>query len=266
MILNANPSGEKHSVEKPSIEGTPLYFLHGFLGSGDNWKGIARKFRDDYQTFCPDARNHGSSPHSDEMNYSLMAGDLLETADHYNVDNITLLGHSMGGKTVMETALSSPDRVKALIVVDIAPYGVPAKYSREIEALEHLDVTHLKTRKDAMDALEKAIPDRMVRGFFLKNLVRTGDSTFKWRINMEGIIKNYQNIWKEIAPGRVYNGPVLFIRGSESNYIEVENDLPLIKTFFPRAEIKTIDGAGHWVHVDQSMELIRIVAEFLGSI
>ncbi len=256
MLLNPNSSGE----------GTPLFFLHGFLGSGGNWKGIARRFREKYLTLCPDARNHGASPHSDEMNYALMAGDLIETSDHYGLDQIMLLGHSMGGKTVMETALSHPQRVKALIVVDIAPHGVPAKYSREIKTLEHLDVTHIKSRQDAMNTLKRAIPDRMVRGFFLKNLVKTGNESFKWRINMPGIIKNYTNIWEGIVPGRVYNGPVLFIRGSESDYVEEKKDLPLIRSLFPRAEIRTIDKAGHWVHIDQPEELIKTIDRFITEV
>ncbi|MBI9103797.1 MAG: alpha/beta fold hydrolase [Spirochaetales bacterium] len=256
MVLNATPSGG----------GAPLFFLHGFLGSGENWKGIARKFRDEYTTLCPDARNHGGSPHSDEMNYELMAGDLLETADHYHLDEMILLGHSMGGKIVMETALSHPERVKALIVVDIAPAGASVKFSREMAALEHLDVSHLKTRRDAMDGLEQAIPDRMVRGFFLKNLVRIGDESFAWRINMPGIIKTYQNVWEGIEPGRRYDGPVLFIRGSESNYIEEEKDLPAIRRLFPNAEIKTIEGAGHWVHSDKPAELISLLNEFLETL
>lgn len=249
-------------VRRDLPDGNSLFLLHGFLGSGSNWRSIARQLESSHIPVCPDARNHGRSPHSAEMSYPLMASDLFDTADALGWDEFSLLGHSMGGKTAMEAALSRPDRISRLIVVDIAPKKYPPAMGSYLEGLVSLDLASISTRGQAMDALAEAVPDRLVRGFFLKNLERTGDHHFRWRLNLPAIHKNYPRIWEGIAPGRVYNGPVLFIRGEKSNYLQPQDE-DSIRELFPRAEFTTIPGAGHWVHMDQPESLVKAVKNFL---
>lgn len=241
-----------------------FFFLHGFLGSGLNWRGIARRFEPEFFTVCPDARNHGHSPHASGTSYPSMAADLFDTAESLGRRSFLVLGHSMGGKTAMEAALSRPDLVEALMVADIAPAGYPppVQHRDYLGTLAGLDLSGLVTRKDAMEALEAAIPDRTFRSFFLANLERDGGGRFSWRINLPGLLADYDKIWEGIAPGRTYQGPALFIRGGDSDYIE-DKDEPAIRELFPRAEFAVIPGAGHWVQNDRPRELTACVGDFL---
>ena len=105
------------------------------LGSASNWSSIAkslhRKTGRNIITF--DARNHGKSSHTQTMSYKEMSDDLISVLEQ-NTENINngdnrchklqsaiLVGHSMGGRTCMYTALARPDFVSALVVVDVSP-------------------------------------------------------------------------------------------------------------------------------------------------
>lgn len=244
-----------------------LIFLHGLLGSGRNWAGIASRFSEEYKILAPDARNHGGSGHQTSMNYPLMAQDVAETLEHLAAlsggsPSAHLVGHSMGGKTAMELALSRPDLVRTLTVVDISPKDYPPQYQDAVESLAELDLSRITSRSQAMDALAARVPDRTLRGFFLTNLRRLDAHRFQWGINIEGIRGNFAHIWEGLAPGRRFDGPVLVIRGEDSGYVTAEDEV-LFRELFPRVVFKTIPDAGHWVHVDQPEELFFTVSSFI---
>jgi esterase len=225
-------------------EGPPLIILHGLFGSLDNWRTLSRKFGRYYRVFAVDLRNHGSSPHSDDFSYPLMAQDLNSFMDGLSLSSACLLGHSMGGKVAMEFAVSNPNRVEKLVVVDIAP----KEYMPQHDKI----------------ALRKAIPDHSVRQFLLKNLVRNDAGVFAWRINLEGIARNYGEIIKSLHQNNCFGKPALFLKGENSNYIQQE-DLPLITRFFPQARLVTVPNAGHWVQADAPAQFLTIVLSFLKS-
>ena len=216
MILNYKEYG---TDRLPAV-----FFLHGLLGSADNWGSTSRELTEaGLRCIAVDQRNHGSSPHSSEMNYPLMAEDLLRLADRLELEHFSVVGHSMGGKTAMETALRYPDRVKSVVVADIAPIQYKPAYTDYINSLKHVNLSGVKKRSDAGAELEKYITDRSLRMFFLTNLRKNDDGVFQWRINIDGITSNYENIWKAIEGGRRYDGPVLFLKGSESDFIQDKN-------------------------------------------
>src|SRR5258705_9073272 len=90
--------------------GAPLMILHGMVGSSDNWHSISTKLGASHKVFAVDLRNHGQSPHSDEINYAVMAEDLRELISDQCVDRISIIGHSLGGKVAMQFALSWPEQ------------------------------------------------------------------------------------------------------------------------------------------------------------
>jgi len=98
----------------------------------------------------------------------------------------------------------------------------------------------------------------------MKNLARDESSGFRWKMNLDVIEKNYKRINEELPKDKQFNKPTLFIRGGNSNYIQMD-DLPLIGQLFPKAELVTIKDAGHWVHVDAPEEFLSNVLDFLSS-
>jgi esterase len=239
-----------------------LIVLHGLLGSSDNWHSFGKIFGERFRTFIPDARNHGRSPHSGLFNYQAMADDVVEFMMQHCISSTSLMGHSMGGKTAALAALLHPELVDKLIVVDIAPRSYQAQHDQVFDALTSLDLNAFQYRKDIDAALALKISEASVRQFLMKNLMRDDSGLFHWRLNLDAIEKNYAQINEELPRDRQFHGPALFIRGENSEYIQME-DLPFIDQIFPKAELVTIKNAGHWVHVDAPEEFSKMVLDFL---
>ncbi len=242
--------------------GAPLIILHGLFGSLDNWRTLSKTWSQSFTVFAIDQRNHGRSPHSNVFTYQAMAEDVKQFLYQQNLPSAHLLGHSMGGKTAMQFAVTYPDMVNKLVVVDIAPKAYLPGYDDIFAALYTLDVTALRSRQEADAKLAQTIPALAVRQFLLKNLQRDTSGTFRWRINLDGISNNYDEILKGIATHRQFAKPTLFIRGGNSHYIRDE-DVSAIGTLFPQAQTITLPHVGHWVHAEAPQAFGKIVLDFL---
>jgi esterase len=242
--------------------GDPLIILHGLLGSADNWPSMSRRLGAHYQVFAVDLRNHGRSPHSDILDYDVMAADLREFMEQQALRRIMLLGHSLGGKVAMQFAIDYSDQVDRLVIVDIGPKPYEPSQRCLLKALQSLDLTRYKSFADVDAALAAKISDKSLRQFLLKNLAGDENGRLRWKIHLEAIYQNYDELLRGLSPERSFNKPTLFIRGGRSNYIE-DDDARLIRQLFPQAEIVTLPEAGHWVHVDLPEEFFQTVVNFL---
>lgn len=244
--------------------GPPLIILHGLLGSNGNWVTLSRNvFSDVARVYAVDQRNHGRSPHTDRIDYPSMAADVRAFIEQHELGSATLLGHSMGGKTAMQTALSYPEVVDRLIVADMAPKAYPPHHQDLLDALARIDPTAYDRRKDIDAALAADVPSRPIRQFLLKNLDYDGEQ-YTWQMNLEALRAHYDEINAALPRVGAYEGPTLFVRGSESDYVS-DDDLPDIRERFPAARLETIDGAGHWLHADRPEAFAEAVLEFLGA-
>ncbi|NND87869.1 MAG: alpha/beta fold hydrolase [Flavobacteriaceae bacterium] len=243
--------------------GTPLLILHGFLGMGDNWKTLGNRFAThDLEVHLIDQRNHGRSFHHSEFSYEAMAEDLLRYLDHYKIEKCYLLGHSMGGKTAMQFAIEHPQRVEKLIVADIAPKSYPQHHQDILKSLGSLDFEKISSRSEADRVLANYIPDLGTRQFLLKNLYWVSKGKLGLRVNLEVVTDQIAEVGKALPASTRYEGPVLFLRGERSGYIE-DIDLLSIKRHFPQAVLKTVSSAGHWLHAENPDEFYRYVMNFL---
>ena len=250
---------ELHAREAGS--GPPLLLLHGLFGSNENLGGIARRLADRYRTIGLDLRNHGRSPHASSMDYADLAADVAATMDAHGIESATLIGHSLGGKTAMELALSRPERVDRLIVLDIAPVTYDRHHDEELEALLGLDLAALGSRREADEALAPRIPNPGVRQFLLKNL-RRGDRGFEWRLPLATIEAEYPHIAAAPPSPGPFDGPALFLRGGESDYVTPAGEAA-IRERFPRACVETVAGARHWLHIEAADVVGQHIARFL---
>ena len=244
-------------------QGPPAVILHGLFGSGTNWRTIARRFASRLECHLVDQRNHGRSPHARGMAYPALAADLLGYLDASRLDRTGLIGHSMGGKTAMTLALLAPERVRWLVVADIAPAPSPSDHRPLLEALRGLAPASLATRAAADAALARSIPEPALRQFLLQNLVH-GDGGLRWRIDLDAIAEALPDLigFPSITPGTVYRGPTLFLRGERSEYLTVRHEAR-IRALFPSASIDTITGAGHWLHAEQPAAVTDRIARFI---
>jgi len=242
--------------------GPPLIVLHGLFGSLENWRSMTRRLGESFWVFAVDQRNHGRSSHSAEMSYSLMAEDLHEFMRQQHLESSHILGHSMGGKTAMQFALRFPESVERLVIADMAPKAYRPTQKEMIEALLALDLSKFGSRKEIDLALTGPIPDLAVRQFLLKDLKRNPAGFFGWQMNLRGISDNYDSLTEGITANQPFDKPTLFVRGEKSRYIKPD-DFELIHRLFPRAIIHTIEGAGHWLHVEAPEAFLRTVKDFL---
>lgn len=245
-------------------EGAPLIILHGLFGSSDNWLSIGKELSSDYKVYLIDQRNHGDSPHSSSFTYTDMAADLEEFIAEHGIKDPVIMGHSMGGKTAMKFALSYPDKLQKLIVVDIAPRHYPVHHDVILQGLKAIDVDKLKTRREADTTLAEYVPELGVRQFLLKNLGRNTEGGYEWKINLPVINDQIENVGEGLQEGEQFEKPTLFINGAASGYIK-DADKPMIKQIFPQSEVQTIEGAGHWVHAEKPEEFVEKVRDFLKS-
>ena len=244
-------------------QGSPFLILHGFLGMGDNWKTLGKLFSgNDYQVHLIDQRNHGRSFHSKEFNYKVLVDDLKKYCDHYKIKNGVLLGHSMGGKTVMHFAARHPEMVKKLIVADISPKYYPPHHQAILKALLALDFTMVRTRKVAIDVISEYIKDEGVRQFLAKNLYWKFQDELALRINLPVLVEHIEEVGGPLNSDAVFYGETLFLKGENSDYI-LKSDELLLKNHFPKAQIKAISNAGHWLHAENPKEFYDVVMNFL---
>ena len=241
------------------INDCPIIILHGFLASSRNWRTVAKRLAEDHYVYVLDMRNHGASPHAEQMDYLLMAHDVICFMDNIGVKQAHLLGHSMGGKIAMWIALSSPHRVNRLMVADIAPVHYNHSFDATIQSLRQLPLDQITNRKNAELYLAEAIPDAAFRQFLLQNLLLK-DGSYCWRINLDIIQKTAHCIvaFPEYSTQHS-SDKVLFIAGERSKYIDPD----AVFKSFPLAKIVTIPDTGHWLYVEAPDEFCQIINTWL---
>lgn len=245
-------------------EGSPLIILHGLFGQSDNWNTLAKKFAEhQLMVYTVDLRNHGLSPHSEEMNYELMANNVYELIQKEKLSNPILLGHSMGGKVAIKFDQLYSKLLNKLIVADIAPKKYPAGHTEVFNALNAVDFNRIKNRKDAEQLLRSYLSDEAVIQFLLKNMYWETSEKLNWRFYLKSIQKNYDNILEEI-PLSNSETSAIFIRGERSNYI-TDEDFQTIKKYYTHVQIITISNSGHWVHAEQPQKFLEVVLKFINN-
>ena len=254
--------------------GPRVAFLHGLFGQGRNWTQIAKALAGPDGTGARstlvDLPDHGRSPWSSEFSFSAYADAVAATLRAVDADaRWMVVGHSLGGKTAMLLALQHPELVARLVVVDIAPksYGSLERFSGYIAEMERLPLGSLASRADAEARFDE--PNPGVKAFLLQNLRRDGDS-WRWQANLGlfsadaakgtgSLIADWPATAGDLAP---YEGPVLWVAGSESPYI-ADEDLSVMQALFPKVRQLTVKGASHWVHTDAPEVVVEALRRFV---
>lgn len=237
----------------------PVVLIHGLFGSLDNLGVLARELTQNHNVLEIDLRNHGLSPHSDDMSYPAMAQDVLETLNAYGLEKVTIIGHSMGGKVAMAFSALAPERLHSLIIIDIAPVAYSVRRHEDIfAALRAVSNAGVTTRHEAANIMHGKISEDGVIQFLLKSF-----HNGIWRFNVPVLWDKYDTIvgWEPVTP---WPYPVLFIRGAESPYIQEKHRDAMLRQF-PLARAHVIAGAGHWVHAQKPQAVLRAVSRFFND-
>ncbi len=235
-----------------------LVLIHGLFGSLSNLGMLARALQQNHDVLQIDLRNHGKSAHSDSMSYVDMAQDVLDTLDALSIDQFSVIGHSMGGKVAMRLTEIAPERLQKLVVLDMAPFAYTENHHDVIfKSLFTVDQAQVSTRKQATEIMKNDIDAEGIISFLLKSWHQG-----QWLFNLKGLYQAYSEIiaWQPITP---WYKPTLFLRGENSDYVSKQAHLDAISAQFSHGIIKNIEHAGHWLHAEQTEQVLSEIKIFL---
>ncbi|EFA05188.1 sn-1-specific diacylglycerol lipase ABHD11 [Tribolium castaneum] len=263
------------STNSPSDhDPAPLIVNHGLFGSKSNWNSLCKVYHNktNRKVIAVDARNHGDSPHTQQHTYEHLALDLRELLTQLKFEKAAFLGHSMGGRAVMYLALKYPELVDKLIVADISPVTtspnlktMPGLFNvmQNLNMPKNVSMSVARSQTDLQ--LARFIGDKGLRNFLLTNLVQKLDGSYMWRINIPTLMASFEEI-ATFPPINKYKfeGPVLFVGGGASDYIQKSDHEQILK-LFPKAQFQYIEGAGHWLHSEKPSEFLQHTVDFLNK-
>lgn len=242
--------------------GAPLLLLHGLFGSLENLGAVARFLSEKFRVYSVDLPNHGRSAHCSGVDLADMAKHVERWMEQEGLQRAHVVGHSLGGKVAMELALSEPDRVERMVIIDIAPVGYPSRHDNVFAGLHAINLERLTSRSDADAALAEYVDEAPVRSFLLKNLIKA-ERGFAWRMNLADLTASYPKL---IAANRTgtFARPVLFLKGEHSNYITPSAKAETVQRF-PNAELREVGDTAHWLHAEKPELVSKLLIKFLAG-
>ncbi|KAH9810842.1 alpha/beta hydrolase [Melampsora americana] len=273
------PTGEL--VQRKSSEHSiknPIIILHGLFGSRQNWRTLAKRISQntDREVFVLDLRNHGESPATlGNTTYLDYASDIEAFIDQNRLENVNLIGHSMGGKVAMTVALNplGSSIIQKLIVVDISPMKgkISDEFKTYLNGMKEINLKQVQSRKEADEILSKFEKEHEIRQFLLTNLKKLNHQ-YQIQLSLDSL--TYQIETNQVGDfpfdltdqenhHPTFHHPTLFIKGKFSKYINRHSLNPMMK-LFPNHQLIEFD-AGHWVHAEKPKEFLETVTEFLNK-
>jgi esterase len=239
--------------------GPPLIILHGLFGSSDNWLSISRTLSDHYHVITVDLRNHGQSFHHPSHRYPDLAGDVADLIHHLNLDQVVVVGHSMGGKVAMQLAHDFPELISRQVVVDIFPMAYPSHHDLIFKGLNAVPLDTIVKRSDADSDMSKWISEPSLRQFLLKSLkVEPGKN--RWAFNLKDLISEYDAILAAPSFFHPILTPTVFIMGENSEYLNDVGD-ERRKQWLPESTVEIVPNAGHWVHAENPQRVVELITQ-----
>ncbi|CAD8191988.1 unnamed protein product [Paramecium octaurelia] len=248
-----------------------LVVLHGLLGSKTNFKNIVNNVHISKHlssAYLLDVRNHGDSPQTQTMSYEEMGNDLKHFIHDHNLQNVVLLGHSMGGRIIFSYLQNyTTDLPIGNIIVDVGPGEGEGK--NYVKQLQDIDLKN-KTLKEIENSIFQVVQSKEKTNLIMTNLTYANKeefhSDYKWKINIDVISKFMSNGHSEFSSN--YQGSAFVICGDKSDYVSIHDKEKFLKVF-PKIDINRdihfIQGAGHWVQVEKPREFIKLTSQYLSS-
>jgi len=252
-------------------EGKPIIIAHGLFAMSDSWIHVAKQLAKSNKVYVLDLRNHGQSPNNKTHTYNSMCNDFCEFMDNLNIEKATFIGHSMGGKAVMQFANNYPKRVEKMIVVDISPRAYvhdeefvkrTINHKKLLEIMQKANLSEFKNRKEIVNYFSEYFNDIFILQLIQKNITKKREKGFKWKINIKVLYSNLNEIVKEVKlTENIKDVKTLFIFGEVSPYFN-NKDKHIINKHFANVEIKIIKDAGHLLHIEKENDFLQLIEDF----
>lgn len=271
MVTNLQDEATSSSGTKPSPlyasvrgEGPPVVLLHGLFGMGSNLGALARSLADRYQVHQLDLPNHGRSDWSDTSSLQSMAADVSAYIEEVIAAPAFVAGHSLGGKVCMQLAMSYADRVRALLIADIAPLIYSPSHAAVFKAIGAVAAEPPESRAAAIERMSDFVTEPGVRQFLALSLYRDESGRYRWRFNADGLRAAYPELLKPPV-GEAFFGPAHLIYGALSSYVGEAGEAAA-RRYFPAIEFTMLEDTGHWLHAEKPDEFNAAVGAFFDGV
>lgn len=253
-------------------------FLHGLMGSGQNWRRIVSGLGADQEILTFDQRGHGRSM-KPLTGYAAedYAEDLYLIVQELGWEKFILVGHSMGGRNALMFAHMFPEKLLKLVISDIGPEGQPEAVTYYHKMLG-LIPTPFTTKREAKDFFMNRFAPlfraefgghenlETLGAYLYSNLDEQPDGTANWRFSPEAIFASVKqgrakDHWREL---RMLPMPTLVVRGAQSTELS-EEVFKKMQLSNPNITGVEIPNAGHWVHADQPQAFLEAILQFSQS-
>ena len=249
----------------------PILFLHGGALTAHTWDLCCLALRDEFHCIALDQRGHGDTDWAPDADYSIGAQreDIRGFADRLGLDRFVLVGQSMGAINGLAFAVTHPERLSALVMIDAGP-EVRRRGSSRIREF----VNGGAKPETLEEIIERALafnPRRdpqILRRSLMHNLRRQPDGSWSWkydrsrfqRLDHDTHLAERRRLADNLAK---VTCPALVIRGAESDVFHQDDAERLAKNF-PDGRQITIAQAGHTVQGDNPKDLVAALRDFLG--
>jgi len=248
----------------------PFVCLHGGAQTAHSWDDFAPVVRNDYHVYALDQRGHGDSDWASDGDYSrdTQCADVEAFVSALGLSPFILTGLSMGGINAITYTARYPEKVRALIIVDVGP---------EIETRGRENIQNF-TRIDALDSFEAFVerahrfnPRRSLENLRQRlshNLKQLPNGKWTWKFDQQRLNAGIRSglgpegLWEDVRKIRC---PTLIVRGGESDILTPEAAQRL-QAAIPGSRLTVVPGAGHSVMGDNPTGFNAAVQEFLRSL
>ncbi len=248
----------------------PLVFLHGFLGSGKSWRGIARSFSENYFCILPDLMGHGENTNleiNSPLNFDVLTNWLFQLLDEIPAPKIHLVGYSLGGRAALTFASRYPERILTLTLESASP-GIVEQAERARRLVED-SVRAESILQNGMSAfveqwyrmpLFASLHSQPEKLSAIKEAAKQNDPRWMAKVIRELSPGLQTPLWDSL-PNLYY--PVLLIAGAkDEKYVQV---IRKMAELIPTAQKNIVPEAGHNVHAEQPEKYISLLNDFLSQ-
>ncbi|PPR45077.1 MAG: 3-oxoadipate enol-lactonase 2 [Alphaproteobacteria bacterium MarineAlpha5_Bin11] len=231
-------------------EGEPIIFVHGVGSRKYAWDGVVEKLQDRYQCVTYSLRGHGDSPlpnNSNDFNLDDLVKDLESLRAHLKLEEIHLVGHSLGGQIAPYYAKKYPELAKSLVMLSTAAFRTDTEKQKILDLVNTM-------KKSGLDAVLPSLINRWYTDeFALKN-----PDTVEKRIKMiKGMsLETFSRVFSIYANCSMedwlyeINIPALVMTGSEDVGCSPRLNQLIVESM-QQAELKVVQGLRHSINTEK---------------
>jgi pimeloyl-ACP methyl ester carboxylesterase len=256
-----------------------VVLVHGGRDHARSWDFVAARLLDRYACYALDLRGHGDSHWANGGAYSLSAfvADLAGLVAILDRPKLALIGHSLGGRVVLDYAAAFPNQVSRVVAIEgfgrIAAAAPPLRQirdyvwtARDLEPKTPRLYPTLAAAEARMKEENGRLSQDMVRHLTQHAVKRREDGNYVWKFDIFGRLPAAPE-WDAEATAEIWRQltvPVLQVGGADSWGHRFMDRVDLARAI-PGGRTVILDNAGHWVQHDRLDDFVALVREFLAD-